>query len=483
MARLSAPSTASASQPAPPTPAPSSSGKLKRKRSRKSLDAADARFWAEAERSKELRNGFRITYLSKSPEGQPHAVKKKRRLIDTLRGDNGDNTEANPLKSQPNPFPEADLGDVYYNVEPKSYWEATQLKGLRRCILVDEDDEEEFSIGTYVHIRPGNDAARNAAIDTWIGKVLEIRAGDASHVYVRIYWMYRPEDLPGGRKPYHGTNELIASNDMAVIEAQTIECSVDVYHWEDNANNNFDPEKELYWRQTLDVTDGKKRLSQLDTYCIDHTPANPEIPLLHCEGCNTWLHSSCLEKNAVRIACQNANMPYSSPKKRKRRGRPARPAFAAQFSISKGRPSITIVDQRRGKEKVVRNMLVVCLSCGERIERVSSSQPALLNKESGGEGTNGEKAGKAVETGPQDEGVEEQKEESEEDEALGEQDQAASTATPKVNGTKRDRQSSENTTPTSAPESTERCVDTWDTPARLIRSVSRLFRARSTEPE
>lgn len=73
--------------------------------------------------------------------------------------------------------------------------------------------------------------------------------------------MYRPEDLTGGRRPYHGKNELIASNHMAVIDAHSVECSVDVYHWKDNSNNQFDPEEELYWRQTLDVTNGKKSLS------------------------------------------------------------------------------------------------------------------------------------------------------------------------------------------------------------------------------
>ncbi len=58
--------------------------------------------------------------------------------------------------------------------------------------------------------------------DDWVARILEIRAADEHHVYARVYWMYWPDELPSGtldgkktvqgRQPYHGQNELIASN-------------------------------------------------------------------------------------------------------------------------------------------------------------------------------------------------------------------------------------------------------------------------------
>ena len=58
--------------------------------------------------------------------------------------------------------------------------------------------------------------------DDWVARILEIRASDEHHVYARIYWMYWPDELPAGtvdgkksvqgRQPYHGVNELVASN-------------------------------------------------------------------------------------------------------------------------------------------------------------------------------------------------------------------------------------------------------------------------------
>ena len=58
--------------------------------------------------------------------------------------------------------------------------------------------------------------------DDWVARILEIRASDEYHVYARVYWMYWPDDLIKGtlyrkkpikgRQPWHGANELIASN-------------------------------------------------------------------------------------------------------------------------------------------------------------------------------------------------------------------------------------------------------------------------------
>lgn len=63
---------------------------------------------------------------------------------------------------------------------------------------------------------------RTHSEDDWVARILEIRASDEHHVYARVYWMYWPDEIPAGtldgkkqvagRQPYHGQNELIASN-------------------------------------------------------------------------------------------------------------------------------------------------------------------------------------------------------------------------------------------------------------------------------
>lgn len=69
---------------------------------------------------------------------------------------------------------------------------------------------------------PQNGSTKRRQPDEWVARILEIRAADEHHVYARVYWMYWPEELPvgtkdgnkyvSGRQPYHGHNELIASN-------------------------------------------------------------------------------------------------------------------------------------------------------------------------------------------------------------------------------------------------------------------------------
>jgi len=123
---------------------------------------------------------------------------------------------------------------------------------------------ETFHTGNYVFVKGDNDDAPDAAVKGWVAKILEIRSGDSGdslNIYVRVYWMYRPEDLPKGRQPYHGENELIASNEMAIIEAQTIQSHANVEYWDEKVETGAPPNVDLYWRQTLDVSKAPPKLS------------------------------------------------------------------------------------------------------------------------------------------------------------------------------------------------------------------------------
>jgi hypothetical protein len=110
-------------------------------------------------------------------------------------------------------------------------------------------------------------------IKHWIGRVLEVRAGDAAHVYLRVYWLYRPEDLPGGRQPHHGSGELIASNHMDVIEALTVVDRATVVHWDEDPDKPWPSRDQLFWRQTYDLEKPKaQRLSVRLKHIVMHPP-------------------------------------------------------------------------------------------------------------------------------------------------------------------------------------------------------------------
>lgn len=79
-------------------------------------------------------------------------------------------------------------------------------------------------------------------------------------VYARVFWFYKPEDIPGhGRQSYHGEHELIATNEAAVINASAINGHATVFHWHEESNEALAPG--LFWRQTFDAHTGKLSVS------------------------------------------------------------------------------------------------------------------------------------------------------------------------------------------------------------------------------
>jgi hypothetical protein len=91
------------------------------------------------------------------------------------------------------------------------------------------------SIATGEFILVKHDGTDDFAVDSssdWKAKVLEERALDEEHVYIRVSWLNRPEDLAGGRRDYHGKNELVPTvglhtfnTTMDTVRLQHITCS------------------------------------------------------------------------------------------------------------------------------------------------------------------------------------------------------------------------------------------------------------------
>ncbi|KAF5694449.1 hypothetical protein FDENT_1178 [Fusarium denticulatum] len=122
--------------------------------------------------------------------------------------------------------------------------------------------------------------------DDWVAYILEIRASDEHHVYARVYWMYWPYELPlgtidgkqkfQGRQPYHGANELIASNHMDIIDVVSVTEPVTVRHW--NESDDEEIQDGFYWRQAYDCRNSE--LLSVELICRCQTPANPDRTLI-----------------------------------------------------------------------------------------------------------------------------------------------------------------------------------------------------------
>jgi hypothetical protein len=93
------------------------------------------------------------------------------------------------------------------------------------------------------------------SLSEWKAEVLEVRALDKEHVYVRVNWLNRPEDLEGGRQDHHGKHELVPTNQMNVIDAQAVNGTFELVH--DDQSRNDDQKHahrtdKYFWRRTFD---------------------------------------------------------------------------------------------------------------------------------------------------------------------------------------------------------------------------------------
>ncbi|KAK5120438.1 hypothetical protein LTR85_006377 [Meristemomyces frigidus] len=291
-------------------------------------------------------------------------------------------------RASTNLLPQKDLFeerlDVNYEIKPANNWESlrrykkftvgSESIAVGECILVKHDDSEDPKIDTAVQ---------------WKARVLEVRALDSEHVYVRVSWLNRPEDLDTGRKAYHGKNELIPTNQMDIIDAMAVNGILKVYHWneEDDESEMPDPE-EYFWRQTYDFAN-TKTFSKLRSICRDQSPQNPDEMILQCpnKDCRKWMHVKCIAEDAVERA-GGAEEPRT--KKRKSAGAAKKKGRAKEFEMSTSCSAAAQVDSvsaevfvagapkedpAKTTEIVVTNAdgekqteNVRCLVCGEEVE-------------------------------------------------------------------------------------------------------------------
>lgn len=103
----------------------------------------------------------------------------------------------------------------------------------------------------------------------WKAQVLEVRALDSEHVFIRVAWLNRPEDLATGRLPHHGKHELIITNEMDVIDAMSVNGSLDVVALDDQDDESAAIEDQYFWRQTFDLVNKKFSVSLgMRTTCL-----------------------------------------------------------------------------------------------------------------------------------------------------------------------------------------------------------------------
>ncbi|KIW22894.1 uncharacterized protein PV07_11142 [Cladophialophora immunda] len=196
---------------------------------------------------------------------------------------------------------------IDFAVKPGSSWDS--LKRYKNAQL-SERVGPQFTLGSFAYVNrhlppqpaPSEDASEEEKLEYdkanfWVALVSEIKAEDQATVFARVFWLYWPDELPMGRQPYHGKRELVMSNHVDIIEAQTLTWTAEISHWNESDDSNKTQLGETYWRQTLDINKAAgdpRALSKLRKFCICGGYDNPELEMYQCLGCRTWNHEACL---------------------------------------------------------------------------------------------------------------------------------------------------------------------------------------------
>ncbi|KAG4302258.1 hypothetical protein PCANB_001499 [Pneumocystis canis] len=205
------------------------------------------------------------------------------------------------------------------NWRPSGWTKMNKYKSLKL-------QDEKFYIGDCVFINNSEEKLTDNFdfARFWIAKLLEIRAENGQNVWVMCQWYYKPEELPEGRKYYHGEMELIESDYHEIIAANTISSKVIVRFWDEEKEfalndeserneavesktlvDNPDDIPEFYWRQRFGGDSANPKLTRLTTLCKCKKYHNPDKILYACYNCKNWLHDECLRKNLIKNGAPN----------------------------------------------------------------------------------------------------------------------------------------------------------------------------------
>lgn len=195
-----------------------------------------------------------------------------------------------------------DRMSIAYSVHPANVWE--HIRRYKKFTVGDPDRGTDMSSepGDYILVK-NDDSPENSSLDRdrqWKAQVLEIRALDPEHVYIRVAWLNRPIDLEKGDIRQYGKNELIPTNQLDIIDAMTVNGKIVVVRWDENDDDSDAPSEQHFWRHVYDQANTKHFLPTLRKVCSCFSPIHPDQMLVQCGSvdCGSWMHLACIITDA-----------------------------------------------------------------------------------------------------------------------------------------------------------------------------------------
>ncbi|KAG8385788.1 hypothetical protein BUALT_Bualt03G0081700 [Buddleja alternifolia] len=128
----------------------------------------------------------------------------------------------------------------------------------------------------------------------YVARVENIEADKRNNVIVRVRWYYRPEEVVGGRKGFHGAKELFLSDHYDIQSANTIEGKCIVHTFKNYTKLANGGPEDYYCRFEYRPATGAFLPDHVLVYCKCEQPYNPDDLMIQCEQCRDWYHPTCV---------------------------------------------------------------------------------------------------------------------------------------------------------------------------------------------
>uniref|UniRef100_A0A7N0V8G9 BAH domain-containing protein n=1 Tax=Kalanchoe fedtschenkoi TaxID=63787 RepID=A0A7N0V8G9_KALFE len=114
-----------------------------------------------------------------------------------------------------------------------------------------------------INIKVGDDILLKPprGLAPYVAKVTELttdcKRGKNNNVQIRGQWYYRPEDAKGGRRSFHGKNELFLSNHVDTQSPESVEGKCKVHTFEEYLELDEVEDTDYFYRLKYDpITQG-----------------------------------------------------------------------------------------------------------------------------------------------------------------------------------------------------------------------------------
>ncbi|PSC73332.1 BAH-PHD domain-containing [Micractinium conductrix] len=160
---------------------------------------------------------------------------------------------------------------------------------------------DRLKVGDSCFVRAEGDVHNTTP---FIAKLQRLDADDENGGYqCTVQWYYRPEDpgIPGGRKSFHGEQELYVSDHRVVIHSETALGRCEVHSLECTAWLQVVRPQDYYSRFHFNLKTRTFSPETVVVHCTCKQPENPDRPMSQCDACKEWFHPS------VKLAAAGAN--------------------------------------------------------------------------------------------------------------------------------------------------------------------------------